>query len=155
MYGYVLNDPIKLVDPSGLWGVQIGVSVGGIFPAMGAGGEAGIAMTHSANSGFQLGGYTPGHAKARAGIFGGFGVNFSVTPSAQSVSNLGGAAAGINLDTPAFGFSLQFSDQGGRASPTYGLGFGLGGLGAVYGTVGYTSTSTWFSSGSASMCGAH
>jgi len=125
---------MSCVDPTGLWGLQIGSSLSGLFPTLGGAVESGIAITYSPGAGLQIAGYQSAQARAGAGLFGGASLNFTFTPDAQRMSDLNGPSYGGGVDTPFFGFSTQSS--GGMMSTTFGIGPGL--AGDIYGSASYT-----------------
>lgn len=142
LYGYVANDPVNFADPRGLWAIQIGGAIAGLFPAFGGGAESGIAISYSPGAGLQIGGYQTGQARGGVGLYGGGSLNFTVTPSANSISDLDGVSVGGGFDTPAFGLSATVSSNScGKAQTSYTGSVGPGVIGDVYGSVNYTHVS--------------
>lgn len=140
LYRYVGNDPVNFIDSRGLWAIQIGGAVSGLIgPILGVGGsaESGVAVAYSPQYGFQVAGYQSVGAKVGAGFFGGISLNLSITPSAQSVTDLNGAGITTGFDTPILGGAVtkSRSECGKSSMNTYTLGFGPGVIGDIYGGV--------------------
>lgn len=92
--------------------------------------------------GAKVRGYQTGQVRGGVGLFGGGSLNFTVTPSANSISDLGGVSVGGGFDTPALGLSSAVSSNScGKAQTSYTGGFGPGVIGDVYGSVNYTHVS--------------
>ena len=156
LYDYVWDNPVKWIDPDGLWGFG---------PILSAGGEAGLGtlgLAGSASAGggvfwtgllqeINLGGfasaggfiggpslgpsYPSGNcANTAAGAYAGIGVGGFIT-NANSASDLGGPFHTLNFDLG--GLSIQFSWSGNTKilSATYGPG-------EIGGSSGY-ETNTW------------
>ena len=138
LYGYVVNDPVNYFDPGGLEAIQIGGSLAGLFPTLGAAGEAGIAISYSSEAGLQVAFYESAQVRAGLGMYLGAGINFTWTGAAKRVSDLGGIAVGGGFDTPALGFSAQASKINGKTEWSYALGLGPGVIGDIYGAATYT-----------------
>jgi RHS repeat-associated protein len=138
LYGYVLQDPVNLVDVEGRWAVQIGGSISGLFPAMGGGAESGIAISYSEENGLQIAGYQSAQIRGGIGAYGGVGINISLTPDAKELADLSGVTYGGGIDTPLI--SIFGSSSGNIV--TSGIGFGIGYIGDIYGTINYTHIGT-------------
>ena len=117
LYGYVINDPVNLIDNSGLFtvGVSFNMSGGG-----GIGGTKGINFVFDSSGGFAIQ-ETVG-VGAYVGASGGFSVNVEVT-TADSVDQLNGW--GVQAGAAA-GAGGGFVEAGAIAGPDY-LGFYAGG----------------------------
>ncbi|MEK6872376.1 MAG: hypothetical protein AABX16_05730, partial [Nanoarchaeota archaeon] len=144
-YSYVLNNPYKYVDESGLFAVQIGVVIsGGVGLGEGIIGSfgGGIAITYSEYYGLQIGGFTT----RGGGIVAGGGKLsldiLSISPSAQSLRDLRGSnlavtgsgtipytpiTAGIktNLYSPEDKLSNILNNL--FSTESYSINFGVGG----------------------------
>jgi len=131
LYLYVDSDPVNRVDPSGLWGIQLGIGFGGMFGLSGAGFSAGIGLTYSSQHGLQFGGYVSSQWNAGLGISAGRGIQASFSPNACKLSDLGGVSAIGGIDTPLGGMSYSR----GAAGSTWGLNVGPSLGGALYGGV--------------------
>lgn len=126
LYGYVLNDPINLIDPMGLWGFQVGAggSLGFLFG--GGGADSGFAFTYSDQHGFQAGTYGTKTGKVGTGAAGGLGVNATVTPNAQCLNDLSGGSFVGGFDSAISGSVGHSTTSDGRSMTSFGLGLGLG-----------------------------
>lgn len=137
LYGYVGSDPVNFVDPRGLWAFQVGGSIGGLLgPIFGVGGsaESGMAISYSAQYGFQIAGYQSAGVRAGLGLYGGASLNLSLTPDAQRVSDLNGGGITKGFDTPLGGYSNTTSGGmcGNPEMTTHTIGFGPGVIGDAY-----------------------
>lgn len=136
LYGYVMNDPVNLIDPLGLWGIQIGYSFGGFLGVGGAGISGGIAIVgHGFNFGsIAANAYQSSQFGIGLGLSAGRGVQVSVTPNAQSLGDLNGRSFGGGIDTP-FGGASIFNGSAGNTYSLTGPSLGF----SAYGGVGMTN----------------
>jgi RHS repeat-associated protein len=89
LYSYLMNDPINMIDPSGLWGITIGGSIGGF---LGGGFDiAGGVYFGFQNGSFFGGGY--GSGGSGFGVGAGAGVQGTFYPDACNIS---GASTAYN-----------------------------------------------------------
>ncbi|HRO66098.1 MAG TPA: RHS repeat-associated core domain-containing protein [Pseudobdellovibrionaceae bacterium] len=140
LYGYVMSDPINFVDPKGLWSFQAGGGLSFFGGAFGGAFESGIAVSYSEECGLQAGGYQSVQGRGGMGIQAGLGLNFTLTPDARALSDLGGIQPGIGFESPLRlgSGSGGVSDIGGRIAPSYSVGFGPSVGLAGFGSVGLT-----------------
>ena len=126
LYAYVGNDPLNNVDPSGLWTLQVGVTISGGFLGFGGAGvsfgfaadtNAGIGLYGTTFGGFAIG------ASAKAGI------SAAIT-NANSISDLQG---------PALAQSFAITTEGGVASADFSESHGPNGtvINSYGGTLGF------------------
>lgn len=149
---YVRNNPVNYSDPNGLWAVQVGGSVAGLFPTVGGAAESGVAISYTQEFGLQVAGYQSGQARGGVGIYGGASLNVTISPSARNVSDLQGVSVGGGFDTPLGGGSFQVSEIDGRAARSYTGGIGPGAIGDVYGAITYTNVGAPITLGGANQC---
>lgn len=124
------------IDPSGLWGIQVGYGFSGFLGFGGAGVSGGVAVAGNRldlNS-IQAGPYQSGQFNGGAGLGGGRGIQVSVSPDAKCLSDMGGKSVGGGFDSPYGGFSV-FRGSGGNSYNFSGPSLG----GAVYGGVNSTN----------------
>jgi RHS repeat-associated protein len=147
LYGYLLNDPINWIDPSGLWGfgaiatgtAEVGMSVGGagVTGALGVGSFYSEGALSSGSfvdfGGFAGGpGYGPEYPEIESGQnvrlvqggscgagIGGFFTN------AKSVNDLEGPFKSININLPMVSIQFSFGGGIGLLSVTAGPSLGL------------------------------
>jgi len=127
LMAYVANNPVLLIDPSGLWTFQIGVSTTG-----GAGAGAtygrGFVIGYSNENGLQFGTYDTVGAGGYGGVSGGASVNVSWSGN-KNINDLSGidatvggsAAMGVDV-----GVEVGISRGGGKPSYTGSIGIGGG-----------------------------
>jgi RHS repeat-associated protein len=135
LYGYVLNDPINLVDPNGLYGIPgaaVGGVVGGIVGGLGAaiGGASPLGIAAGAAAGLAGGaaggalGITPGLGASIGAFTGALGNAASGgNPGAIAGGALGGAYGGAIGGLPGAGLSgvAIGAYSGGLAGGAFGL----------------------------------
>ncbi|MAF92885.1 MAG: hypothetical protein CL674_16570 [Bdellovibrionaceae bacterium] len=138
LYAYADNDPVNKIDPNGLWALQIGGQLTGFFPTAGAGISGGIALSYSAEHGFQYGTYFNTSGRGGLGVDYGLAGQAAFTPGANQLSDLNGSFYGAGIEALTVGLSRTVPSQG-NAGPTYGISIGSPGLG-VMGIVGYQET---------------
>ena len=137
LYGYALNDPINLVDPKGLWGLQMGGSFTLHFLGFGGAVAGGFAITHSAENGWDFGTYASGSGRMGAGFSIGLGLSGTDTPDATSISDLNGPSRGAGLDSawksiPSGSVSLTLINNCPATQYTGSVGVGGSLRGSVY-----------------------
>jgi len=128
-YSYVLNNPYKYIDYSGLWAIQLGASFSGVLGIAGGTAGRGLVISYNNRQGFQLGSYTIGGG----GIAGGGGVtitgDISFTPDAQSIKDIEGwsESAGFKFAGGlAIGFEYSRPSDNKKSSLTHTWHFGGG-----------------------------
>ncbi len=122
LYGYVYNDPINLIDPTGKFTIQFGgsTSVSGVVGTVGA--EYGTAVILNW-SGISVTKYFTGTGGFGAAIGASAGGAISVSPFANNESQVRGESGGAALFLGPLGtFSLTFGSGG----PTVGYSNGFG-----------------------------
>ncbi len=170
LYGYMINDPTNLVDPSGSWGIgpivsgsaEAGPFPVGIIPVgAGATGSLGGGIFGGGQQGINLGGFGraggflggPGYGYSypggnnpnfAGGAFAGIGAGLFVT-NANSVSELTGPfytlSFNIGSGEPQFSIQLAFSGKTWIGSIT---SFGPGGITSFSGYETYTWTTSGY-----------
>jgi RHS repeat-associated protein len=119
LYAYVNNDPLNLVDPSGLWGFGLqgsaSVEGGAIVAGAGATGSIGGGVFGGGPQGLNVGGFASGGAFAGGPGYGaGYGASYPAVQPGGTTAVAGaaaGAGAGIFVTnaTSAAGLSGPFS----------------------------------------------
>jgi len=121
LYGYTANDPINLIDLTGLGGVYGRAGLKGTFIAPGGSVDA-TAIYGSENGDFR--GVTEANVNAHAGFGIAFGRFFELGIFVDDVSDFKQSDS-LSIDTPLFGFSIYLKDdrfQGfGFAGPSLGI----------------------------------
>jgi RHS repeat-associated protein len=133
-YSYAKN-PVKFGDPFGLWAFQVAPGAGLLFPVGGVGAQYGLAISYSKINGLQVAAFKSGELRLGLGAYVGMGANFTVSPDAQSVTELSGPYLGWAVDTPLLGGGVQYSGID-SLTKSYSFSVGPGNVGAVYGTFG-------------------
>lgn len=127
-YGYVVNNPVNLVDPWGLktWQIGIGFNAGGI---VGSSKSAGIIIGHNPRTGdWDVGFYATGGA----GLYGGASASLTVdvttsdNPCIDDVSGWAGTAGGSVDVGLSFGYERNTPITDALPSNTYSFGVGKG-----------------------------
>lgn len=96
LYGYVLNDPVNFVDPSGNFAVEIGVGFLGQIGLLGGGAGRNFAFSFDFSTGnWQTGTTTNVQGNIGGGLYGGVGGQGSFTPGANSLCDLQGPSVGV------------------------------------------------------------
>jgi RHS repeat-associated protein len=142
-YSYAVGNPVTLVDPSGLWTINIGIQGTFIVPFYGEVGVAGGGFTGVVFDGTSLNVYYGPGAGAGAGAGGSLGIQFGMSnaPAACDLKGLFGSAtvsAGEGLIVGGEGYT-GYGSQGQSVSGA-NLFIGGGGGFPVSGTVGVTQT---------------
>ena len=131
LYGYVMNDPVNMIDPNGKWGISIGI---GFFGFIGGGYEGGV--------GFYLGTHPDGSFSGGAYLSGGSGFGYG--------AGVGGTCSYTSGDTGDF--SGPYSNYTGGVGPVSGTsGVGSGTYGGGFGPS--TPYSGYLSNGNSSTVG--
>ena len=128
-YGYVVNNPVNLVDPWGLktWQIGIGFNAGGI---VGSTKSAGIIIGHNPRTGdWDVGFYATGGA----GLYGGASASLTVdvttsdNPCIDDVSGWAGTAGGsVDVVGLSLGYERNTPITDALPSNTYSFGVGTG-----------------------------
>jgi RHS repeat-associated protein len=137
LYGYVVNNPVGVVDPEGLWTISVGVFINGALGIGGGGGmELNFGYSNSAGFSFSLAGTTQGGAIAGASAFVGAGI---LVTNACSVNQLNGMS--YQFGRAGFGMGPSFAVEGVKGSDYYGGTF-YGGIGPGYTANSFTASTT-------------
>jgi uncharacterized protein RhaS with RHS repeats len=124
LYGYVGENPVNSIDPSGL--TNLIFQVGGSFvPGNGAEGSVGIYITRPEYGGpsFDFGVYSSG----------GIGTGFNIGMGLQAgivkgdVNDIRGVTANINAGGPVVGGTVMYDNKGNVVGGTLGPNAGFGG----------------------------
>ena len=142
LYGYVMNDPVNFVDPSGDFAIEVGVGFLGQVGLLGGGGGKNLAFSFSFSTGqWQTGTTTSVQGNIGGGLYGGAGGQGSITPGAGSLCDLNGTSVGVGgaAGTGLAGWSGQVTV--GSAGPNFsgaipltGAGVGVAGYGVISNT---------------------
>jgi len=128
-YAYVSNNPVKYVDPTGMWTFSIGVSgQGGVLGGAQAG--LGVTVSHSEENGLQLGGYasTGGGGYFSVGASINLDISVSGNDSIADTSGFSKEYGGTVGLGPGVGVSVNIpmtEDSESKAKPIYTLSIGL------------------------------
>ena len=87
---YVSNNPLRWIDPLGLWTLQIGIGVNG-GAAAGGSASAGVVIGYSEESGFQFGGYATFGGGGYSGASGSITADVTVSEN-DDINDLSGTA---------------------------------------------------------------
>ncbi len=128
--------------------LQIGGAITGFFPTFGSSAESGIAISYS-NGTFQFAGYQSGQGQAGLGLYGGGALNITFTPGATSVNDVNGTFYGGGFNTPYGGLSVE---QGTNGYASFTGSIGPGGIGSIFGSLGYTRVGQPLTFGGANAC---
>ena len=142
LYGYAVQDPINMIDPSGLFGFGIGLEIGGSLAAhlglIGASAGGNYAVTFNAATGeWQVGRTSVVQGRAGGGAYAGGSVNLGATVGATDIcQDLGGTSAGVGFDAAVgldgYGGQIGVGSGGLNLSVSpYGVGAGVAGYGYV------------------------
>jgi RHS repeat-associated protein len=124
-YGYVLNNPYRYTDPTGLWSLQIGVGASGglsdLYPGAGAAG-GGMAITYDPETGdSEFGFYGTGGIGVLVGSPGGStGLEISYSPTNKNLDDVSGEDTSVGGEIPlavagvptTFGMGYSYPRQG-------------------------------------------
>lgn len=140
-YRYAGNDPLMMVDVSGHWAVQVGVSAGLMLGTLGGSIEGGFALSSSTVKGVQIGAYSSSQVRLGLGIYAGVGIVVTGSMDIEKVKDLSGVSIGLGIDSPLVGVAPQFSDQNGSVGKSVSVSVGPSLFGDIYGSVSETFVS--------------
>ena len=143
LFGYVANDPVNFIDPSGDFAIEIGAGFLGQIGLLGGGAGKNFAFSFNPSTGqWQTGNTTSVQGNIGGGLYGGAGGQASLTLGADNLCDLKGnsygvgGAAGVGLA----GASGQVLVGSGGVTLTGSIPFTGAGAGvAGYGVVNHTS----------------
>ncbi len=147
LFAYGGNNPLLVVDPWGLWTLQVGWSTSG-----GAGGGGtygrGFIMGYSGENGFQFGSYRTAGAGGHSGAGGSVVMDVSISDN-NSIHAVAGRGAQVGYSVnpnPAIPLTVgqEFTVNDGAApSSTYSLGLGAGTPVETHGYLTNTTVNQW------------
>ena len=133
LYSYTKNNPIKWVDPKGLWTFQIGVTING-GASVGGKVSSGIVLGYSQENGISFGLYTTGGGGGHGGITAGGRLTLQSISKISTYKDVEGSSMDSGFDTPVFGAELSIPDES-KGSISYSLNLGPDGVGLTPGSI--------------------